>query len=117
MPNTNNYNTIASKWRPYIAVTYIVINICDFIFFPIAWSAFQAHHSGNIETQWIPITLKESGLFHIAFGAILGASAWTRGIEKVETIKHDYEYDYDYEYERGQSNKVGKQRKKWGNDE
>jgi len=28
--------------------------------------------------------LQGGGLFHIAFGAILGASAWTRGMEKRE---------------------------------
>ena len=36
--------------------------------------------------QWQSLTLQGGGLFHIAFGAILGAAAWTRGMEKREAI-------------------------------
>jgi hypothetical protein len=38
--------------------------------------------------MWQPLTLQGGGLIHIAFGAILGISAWTRGQEKIETIKN-----------------------------
>jgi hypothetical protein len=33
------------------------------------------------------MSLQFGGLVHIAFGAILGISAWTRGQEKLENIK------------------------------
>ena len=36
--------------------------------------------------DWQSLTLQGGGLFHIAFGAILGAAAWTRGMEKREAI-------------------------------
>lgn len=81
-----------NKWRPMMAVTYMVINICDFIMFPILWSLIQI--LGNMPTthvlkQWEPITLSNGGLIHLAFGAILGISAWTRGQEKIVTLKNE----------------------------
>ena len=33
-------------------------------------------------TQWQSLTLQNGGLIHLAFGAILGVTAWTRGQEK-----------------------------------
>ena len=36
---------------------------------------------------WQPLTVQGGGLFHVAFGAILGIAAWTRGQEKVEFAK------------------------------
>ena len=32
---------------------------------------------------WQSLTLSNGGLIHLAFGAILGVSAWTRGQEKI----------------------------------
>jgi hypothetical protein len=32
---------------------------------------------------WVPLTLQGNGMFHVAFGAILGVAAFTRGQEKV----------------------------------
>ena len=39
--------------------------------------------------DWQSLTLQGGGLFHIAFGAILGAAAWTRGMEKRERVAID----------------------------
>jgi hypothetical protein len=33
--------------------------------------------------QWLPITLGGGGLFHVAMGAVLGVTAWSRGQEKI----------------------------------
>jgi len=69
--------------------TYMVICIFDFIIAPILWSFAQAHYSGNIATQWQPLTLMASGFFHVAMGAVLGVAAWTRGSEKVAIINNE----------------------------
>ena len=77
------------KWRPMMAMTYMVINICDFILFPILFSILQFWETGAAAgsfRQWQPMTLQFGGLIHMAFGAILGISAWTRGQEKVAAI-------------------------------
>lgn len=73
---------LQKKWRPAVAVTYMVICICDFIVFPVLWNLFQAHLNGTI-TMWKPITLEGAGMFHMSYGAILGVAAYTRGREKI----------------------------------
>jgi hypothetical protein len=38
--------------------------------------------------QWAPLTLQGGGFIHMAFGAILGISAWTRGKEKIAQVEN-----------------------------
>lgn len=79
-----------TKWRPMMAITYMVINICDFILFPVMFTIVQfweTSAANDAFRQWEPLTLQYGGLIHLAFGAILGISAWTRGQEKVATIQ------------------------------
>lgn len=78
---------MTSKWRPMMAITYMIINIADFIVFPILYTVVQFWESDNVFQQWVPMTLQGGGFIHMAFGAILGISAWTRGREKVERMK------------------------------
>jgi len=78
---------MTSKWRPMMAVVYMIINLADFLVFPIVWSLLQIHGKGEVAQQWAPLTLSNGGLFHMAFGAVLGVAAFTRGQEKVEAAK------------------------------
>lgn len=73
---------IQKTWRPAVGVTYIIINIFDFILFPILWTLYGMVTKQSV-TQWHPLTLDSTGLFHLSFGAILGVSAWSRGRDKV----------------------------------
>lgn len=82
---------IQKQWRPLMAVVYMMIIICDFIFFPIFWSLIQAYGAGIISLQWSPLTLLSGGVFHAAMGAVLGVAAWTRGQEKIERLRTHYE--------------------------
>ena len=84
------------KWRPAVAVTYIVICSFDFILFPISWAIFL-HVTGNDVSAWDPLTLKGAGLFHASFGAILGVAAYTRGQEKIYRSE-PYRYERRDEY-------------------
>ena len=79
-----NSDFINNKWRPMMAWTYMAICICDFIVFPVLWSALQALQNGSISTQWMPITLEGAGLLHIAMGAVLGIAAYGRTQEKLQ---------------------------------
>lgn len=95
-------------WRPAAAVVYLMICLFDFIIAP----AFMGFKSANIaqlagsvkgldpavaiaiiqnRTPWQPLTLQGSGLFHVAFGAILGVAAWTRGSAQIEQIRQQGE--------------------------
>lgn len=75
-----------SKWRPAMGWTYMIICILDFAIFPIGWSVLQALAEGTVTSQWDPLTLKGAGLFHMAMGAIVGVTAWSRGQEKLATL-------------------------------
>ena len=89
----NKEDWMNRKWRPMMAWVYMIINICDFILFPVFWSLFQIHGKGEVSQQWVPMTLSSGGLFHMAFGAVLGVAAWSRGQEKVEGMRSNAKSD------------------------
>lgn len=74
---------INSRWRPLMAIIYMVTCFSDFVLFPILWSVLQAMSDGQVTSQWLPITLQGGGLYHIALGAILGVAAYGRSQEKI----------------------------------
>jgi hypothetical protein len=78
---------MTKKWRPMMAITYMMICLFDFIFGPIFYNLLQYWTLNQSVGMWQPLTLQGGGFIHISFGAILGISAWTRGQEKVEAIK------------------------------
>ena len=78
-----------SKWRPMMGWMYMLVCVMDFVVFPILWSLIQALHGGRVETQWSPITLNGAGLFHMAMGAVLGVTAWSRGQEKLAGVNNN----------------------------
>lgn len=99
-------------WRPTAAIVYLVICLFDFVVYPTyinAWTdtlprivatikdlppESQAIVLTNKLVGWEPLTLKGSGLFHVAFGAILGASVWARGQERVNEIRYGNQDEY-----------------------
>ncbi len=84
--NTNEINKetwFVKRWRPAMAWSYMLICLFDFIVAPILWSMLQASQKGNVTEAWTPLTLQGAGLFHLAMGAILGVTAWSRGQEKM----------------------------------
>ena len=77
---------MTKKWRPMMAVMYMTACIFDFVLFPIMFTAVQfweVSAANDAFRQWAPITLQGGGLFHVAMGAVLGVSAWSRGQEKM----------------------------------
>ena len=103
-----NETWLNRTWRPMAAIVYLVICLFDFIIAP----AFLGIRSGTAQqladsvkgldpsiaialiqhrVPWQPLTLQGSGLFHVAFGAILGVAAWTRGSAQIEYIRQQGE--------------------------
>jgi hypothetical protein len=72
-----------NKWRPMMGWTYMATCIFDFVVAPILWSIAQAVAGGQVTSQWQPLTLQGAGFYHIAMGAVLGVTAWSRGQEKI----------------------------------
>lgn len=80
---------MTSKWRPMMAVMYMCVCVCDFILFPIMWTVVQfweTQAANDAFRQWAPMTLQGGGLFHMAMGAVLGITAWSRGQEKMAGV-------------------------------
>ena len=74
-------------WRPVMGWLYMAINLFDFVVAPLLQMAMPLLLKGTVTTvtyqQWQSLTLQNGGLIHLAFGAILGVTAWTRGQEKI----------------------------------
>ena len=78
-------NWLSSRWRPIMAMVYAMIDFFDFIVAPVLWGLLVYVLDGDV-IQWKPLTLDNGGMFHVAMGAVLGITAWTRGQEKIERI-------------------------------
>lgn len=72
-----------SYWRPAMGWLYMLMCFCDFVAFPIISMFLPQFIKGMTYIPWKSITLDNGGLIHMAFGAILGVAAWTRGQEKI----------------------------------
>ena len=77
---------MTKKWRPMMAMMYMSVCAFDFIVAPILWAIVQfweTQAANDAFRQWQPLTLQGAGLFHMAMGAVLGITAWSRGQEKL----------------------------------
>lgn len=83
LANEADSHWLKTFWRPIAAWTYLLICACDFIIFPIGWNILQVYNHQTPITSWTPLTLQGGGLIHVAFGAIIGVSSWTRTQEKL----------------------------------
>ena len=91
---------VKSKWRPMMAWVYMAVVVFDFIVAPIFWTVWQCiYASGDVAQQWAPMTLVSGGLFHMAMGAILGVTAWSRGQEKMQGVAGDSYYESENSHE------------------
>lgn len=79
---------MTSKWRPMMAMSYMATILFDFILGPILYNVLQYWNPGQAVGMWVPLTLQGGGMYHIAMGAILGISAFTRGQEKIAQVNN-----------------------------
>jgi hypothetical protein len=81
---------VKAYWRPAMGWLYMGINLMDFIVFPIISMMlpviYKAFGVQMAYTPWQSLSLSNGGMIHIAFGAILGVAAYTRGQEKLAKI-------------------------------
>jgi hypothetical protein len=85
-PSRADEHWMKSFWRPAMGWLYMVICFMDFVGFPLLTIflpiIFKPFGLTMPYTAWQSITLSNGGLVHLAFGAILGVSAFSRGQEK-----------------------------------
>ena len=82
---------VKTFWRPAMGWLYMIICFMDFvgfplltIFLPVIFKPFGLTVPYQV---WTSLTLSNGGLIHLAFGAILGVTAFTRGQEKIASTK------------------------------
>ena len=75
-----------SFWRPAMGWLYMLICFMDFVAFPMISMFLPIIEKGfGVQmgyTAWQSLTLSNGGLIHLAFGGILGVSAFGRTQEK-----------------------------------
>ena len=81
-----NEHWAKSFWRPAMGWLYMIICFMDFVGFPVLTIflpiIFKPFGLTMPYTAWQSLTLANGGLIHIAFGAILGVAAFSRGQDK-----------------------------------
>jgi len=85
---------VRTHWRPAMGWLYMLICFMDFVMFPLLAMFIPVimKSFGLADTAyaaWESLTLSNGGIMHLAFGAILGVTAWTRGQEKIKTIEKE----------------------------
>lgn len=85
---------LKESWRPMMAMTYMFICLYDFVIADALRLYLLSHGivDPTLLTAWTAQTLTNGGMFHFAMGAILGATAWTRGQEKIRRVEN---YNYN----------------------
>ena len=51
MNDANDWMT--TKWRPMMAITYMIICLCDFVLFPILWTVVQFWENEAANGDWL----------------------------------------------------------------
>ena len=72
---------INRHWRDWAALIYLFICLVDFFIAPLMWNIGMAMETDEIKmntSRWAPLTLQAGAMFHLSFGAILGATAWKK---------------------------------------
>jgi hypothetical protein len=86
-PSVVNEHWAKAFWRPAMGWLYMIICFMDFVGFPLLTIflpiIFKPFGLVMPYQAWSSLTLSNGGLIHLAFGAILGVSAFSRGQEKI----------------------------------
>ena len=76
--------TIHEHWRDWASLVYMFLCLIDFFVAPLVWNLMMAEHCATHDclkegvTRWTPLTLQGGAMFHLSFGAILGATSWNK---------------------------------------
>lgn len=71
-----------SHWREFMAWSYGIVCLWDFMLAPIFFAWFS-HHTNTPYVVWVPTTTSGGGLYHVAMGAIIGVSSYGKTQENV----------------------------------
>lgn len=83
-PETSYQSWFQTSWRPAMAYQYLIICMFDFMVAPIMMGFYSAY-TGEYHA-WDPLTIRGSSMYHVAMGAILGVTVWSRSQEKMQVL-------------------------------
>lgn len=87
-----NLNEILHKYcRTHAYYVYLFICLVDFFIAPLMWNIGMTMMDKEVQlatSRWTPLTLEGGAMFHLSFGAILGATAW-RKKDEVEALNNN----------------------------
>ena len=72
---------IHENWRYWAALVYLFLCLIDFFVAPLMWNIGMTMMSDEVKintSRWAPLTLQGGAMFHLSFGAILGATSWNK---------------------------------------
>jgi len=75
------HERIEHYWRSWAGVVYLFICLVDFFLAPLMWNFGLTMMDKEVQlaaSRWTPLTLEGGAMFHLSFGAILGATAWRK---------------------------------------
>lgn len=78
----NRDGWIDTKWRPAMGWQYLVVCLFDFVIGPIM-HVMYAWYSATPLLPWVPLTIQGGGLYHLAMGAVVGITSYSRTREKL----------------------------------
>ena len=73
--------TIRKYWRDWAGIVYLFICLVDFFIAPLMWNIGMTIMDKEVQmanSRWAALTLEGGAMFHLSFGAILGATAWRK---------------------------------------
>ena len=76
---------IHEYWRDLAALVYLFICLVDIFIAPLLWNIGMTLMDKDVQmntSRWAPLTLGAGAMFHLSFGAILGATSFNRHKEK-----------------------------------
>ena len=85
MANISQESWYKCYWRPAFAWLYFLIIAFDFILAPLILAIIA--HDPKAAVDWMPMSLKQNGMLHIALAPIVGVYAYMRSKEKSEATQ------------------------------
>lgn len=76
---------LVRMWRPMMAWQYMAVCLFDFIVAPVMMVVYS-DRADVAYVAWHPLSLEGGGLYHLAMGAVLGITSWSRGQEKLKEM-------------------------------
>ena len=78
-------NWAQANWRSWMGWQYMIVCLFDFMIAPIMSWIF-AYYTNTPLVSWVPLTMTGAGFYHLAMGAIIGVTSFSKSKEKIAAL-------------------------------